>query len=66
MRIELKKGYNSPSENQNVIVELENGTTTGALFIPVNGTPLESNNCYKPVGVPCNVFLSPVVAWFTE
>lgn len=59
--IRLTKGYINPSENQRVLVELEDSTITGAIYRPT--MKLEDPGNFKPVGVDCLEFETPVVSW---
>lgn len=71
MKIDIKKGYQCPSDGQHIIVLLEDGIKTGARFqVAWKDNKLcktHDQNNFQPIGVNmlCG-FNSPVVAWFTE
>lgn len=62
-RIAIEKGYQCPDHNKEILVELEDGTITGAKF-SVSSDKNESQFNFIPVGVECWVFSLEVVAWF--
>ena len=65
-RIKLERGYANPDHNANIIVELADGTITGAKFNAGTHTKLYDPICFEPIGVMCSqcMFSSPVVAWY--
>ena len=63
-RIEIKKGYINPNDGQNVIVELENGMLTGAVYEPVIGLKLHDTNCFLDVEFRNYHFTHKPVAYF--
>ncbi|MCP4986032.1 MAG: hypothetical protein GY928_08170 [Colwellia sp.] len=60
--IKIKEGYINPSENQRVIVKLEDGSITGAVYKPTTYKELHDYRLFE--GYNCvGLFNSKPVAW---